>query len=93
MKYLILRLWHRIYRRGRMYLCRQLLVQYDSNFWFDPDGMYSYSNVLDGENVNFQTKRIVISELSRVIGCGRNTHQKIGFNAVSLNCGIVNTKC
>lgn len=59
-------LWRRIFRRSRMHIYRPLFGQHGSNFWFDPDGLYSYRNIHVGDNVNLGIKPIILAELSRI---------------------------
>lgn len=53
-------------RRLRMYIFRPLFKSYGANFWFDPDGYYSYRNITVGNNVNLGLKPIVMAELSEI---------------------------
>lgn len=49
-----------------MFIYRSLFSKCGSDFWFDPDGMYSYKNIRVGNNVNLGIKPILMAELSEI---------------------------
>lgn len=53
-------------RRLRMYIYRPQFKKYGAGFWFDPDGYYTYRNIIVGNNVNLGLKPIVMAELSEI---------------------------
>lgn len=54
-----------------MYLYMPLFGSHGDRFFFDPDGLYSYSNIFIGDNVNLGYRPIILADRSRVeIGDG-----------------------
>jgi maltose O-acetyltransferase len=49
-----------------MYILRPLFKSYGADFWFDPDGYYTYRNIAVGDNVNLGLKPIIMAELSEI---------------------------
>src|ERR1700721_747306 len=45
----------RIWRRLRMYLLLPLFREHGRNIWFDPDGVYSFENIILGSDVFLST--------------------------------------
>jgi acetyltransferase-like isoleucine patch superfamily enzyme len=65
----IIFLWKKIKRRLLMGIYRQYFAVYGKNFWFDPDGDYSYENIYVGNDVNLGIKpRLSASHCKIIIG-------------------------
>lgn len=62
----LLDIGHRGFRRLRMYLLRPLFGSYGQRFVFDPDGLYSYSNIHVGDSVNLGYQPILLAALSKI---------------------------
>lgn len=72
----------------KMILQRPLFSSYGKKFLFDPNGLYSYTNILVGHNVNLGIAPVMVAGRSRivignnvmfgpevvVVGGGHNTH-------------------
>lgn len=58
--------FRRIWRRLRMYLFRPLFRAYGANFWFDPDGLYSFHNITVGSDVSLGVGATVMAAKSRI---------------------------
>lgn len=61
-----LHLLRRISRRIRMYLFRPLFASHGRNFYFDPDGSYSFENIHVGDDVNLGFRPILMAALSEI---------------------------
>jgi acetyltransferase-like isoleucine patch superfamily enzyme len=59
-------LLRRISRRIRMYLFRPLFASRGRNFYFDPDGHYSFENIHVGDDVNLGYRPILMAALSEI---------------------------
>lgn len=57
----------RIKRRLLMLLLRPLFGNYGMNFWFDPEGSYSFENIHIGNNVFLGTKPILSASRSQIV--------------------------
>jgi len=53
--------FRRAMRRIRMYILRPLFGSYGKNFWFDPDGQYSFQNIHVGDNVSLGLRPTLIA--------------------------------
>ena len=63
----ILYILGRIFNRLRMYVYMPLFGSGGKEFRFDPDGMYSFSNIFVGDSSNLGFRPIIMAGLSRVI--------------------------
>jgi acetyltransferase-like isoleucine patch superfamily enzyme len=59
-------LLRRISRRIRMYLFRPLFASHGRNFYFDPDGHYSFENIHVGDEVNLGYRPLLMAALSEI---------------------------
>jgi acetyltransferase-like isoleucine patch superfamily enzyme len=53
--------FRRAMRRTRMHILRPLFGSYGKNFWFDPDGQYSFQNIDIGDNVSLGLRPTLIA--------------------------------
>jgi maltose O-acetyltransferase len=58
--------FRRAMRRIRMYILRPLFGSYGKNFWFDPDGQYSFQNIYVGDDVSLGLRPTLIAALSSI---------------------------
>jgi len=56
----------RVRRRLRMYFLMPLFGGYGRNFRFDPDGLYTYSNIHVGNDVNLGWRPVLMATLSEI---------------------------
>lgn len=56
----------RAIRRAKMSSMRGLFEGHGKDFWFDPDGVYSYRNITVGSNVSFGLGCVVVAAESKV---------------------------
>lgn len=57
----------RIWKRIRMLLLRPAFLQYGKNFVFDPDGVYSFSHIRVGDNVNLGYRPHLVAARSHIV--------------------------
>lgn len=57
----------KIFRRLKMYLYRPMFEKYGSNFHFDPNGLYSFSNITVGNDVSLGYKPILMAGKSKIV--------------------------
>jgi acetyltransferase-like isoleucine patch superfamily enzyme len=57
----------KIKRRMLMYLYRPLFAAHGRNFWFDPHGEYTYSNIYVGDDVSLGTRPRLSSTRSTIV--------------------------
>lgn len=58
--------FRRALRKIRMYILRPLFGSYGKNFWFDPDGQYTFQNIYIGENVSLGLRPTLVAALSSI---------------------------
>jgi maltose O-acetyltransferase len=58
---LILSNLRRIWRRVRMYLLLPLFREHGKNIWFDPDGLYSFENIVLGSDITLGIRPTMIA--------------------------------
>lgn len=56
----------RVVRRIKIIILRPLFNKCGRNFFFDPDGIYSYQNIFVGDNVSLGLKTIILADKSVV---------------------------
>lgn len=56
--------FRKLMRRLRMYALRPLFGSYGKNFWFDPDGQYSFQNIYVGDNVSLGSRPTLVADIS-----------------------------
>jgi acetyltransferase-like isoleucine patch superfamily enzyme len=57
---------HKAWRRTLMYLYRSLFEAHGKNFRFDPFGLYSFSNITVGDDVNLGYRPILMAAKSKI---------------------------
>jgi acetyltransferase-like isoleucine patch superfamily enzyme len=56
----------RVLARLKMLMLRPLFAKHGSDFFFDPNGLYSYKNISVGNNVNLGVRPILMADLSSI---------------------------
>ena len=54
-------------KRSKMYIYRPLFESHGHNFFFDPNGVYSFSNISVGNDVNLGYKPILLAAKSKIV--------------------------
>jgi maltose O-acetyltransferase len=49
-----------------MWVCRPLFGSYGRNFWFDPDGEYSFANIHVGNDVSLGYKPVLVAANAKI---------------------------
>ena len=57
----------KIKRRVLMSIYRPLFYEHGQNFWFDPEGTYSFGNILVGDDVNLGIRPRLSAKCSKIV--------------------------